>query len=154
MSEKVRTGTIAQLLNVDSTAHLLTVKNTIGRIVLRLTGDLVVVTAPVVLEQDGILNFIRRILVNLGGEAIKTIGDGSASGAAFKLLNTFNRLQYGSQISLAQPALGIGTNPFSATIVIPFEMPRNLSQDWPEGARLVTMLSPQPDDVEIPYTKE
>lgn len=148
MAERNRLGVIPFSSGLQSPAFLITNKNTLGRLQLRITGELNV-TIAATLREDGVLRLLRRISIEIGGEPIKTIGDGSALASAGKLLHFMNRLQYGSRSAVTQPAVGVGVNPFSFLLTIPFEMPPNLSRDWPDRSRFATALSPTSDDVDV-----
>jgi hypothetical protein len=163
MSVQVRGGDIDFVSGQRALTKRLPVKSTIGAIHLYLTGDLVV-TVAATLREDGILRLLKRIEVSVGGRRLKAIGDGAAFSGGGVVLHHSNRVLYNEEPYLNQPAVGVATNPFSAMLTIPMEMPPALASQYPSrtvrmagkadkfvtlNARKLTMLSPTGKDVEI-----
>lgn len=152
MSQQVSNGFIDLTSGQRAPTFRVPVKSTLGRLILRLTGNLVV-TAAATLREDGILRLLKRIELDIGGVRVKTIGDGNALSGAGPLLYYMNQFYYGSVPQLSQPAVGVATNAFSATLSIPFEMPPALSNQYPQNkdfsGRNISMLSPTEKEIEL-----
>ena len=141
MSQKIQVGFIPFNAGVPSD-FLMTVKSSILRVSLRITGNLVVGVAPATLVANGILNLVRKIEMRIGAIVKKVWGDGSILGAGAKLLYRKNIIEYGIIGELTQPAVSVGTNPFAVTLVIPYEMPPRISRNWQNNSQRSTCLSP------------
>lgn len=136
---KIRTGTIPFAAGAQSRPHLITVKDAITDVMLRLTGELVVAVDVIALAEDDILRLVRRLQVTLDGMPLKIIGDSSIYGAAFKLLHYFNQIQFGTLPEYVPPGTAIATHAFSATVRIPFSMPERLAVGLGEGRHLSSL---------------
>ena len=146
---EVRVGTINLNANAQSDPLLVNVADPITELRLRLTGELNV-TVTVALNEDAIQRIVRRIQVTKGGVPIKIIGNNGVTGAAFRIMNPYNRFLFGNAPELVQPALVAGVNAFSATVQIPFALPRTLYQQLGGGVgRFASMLLPGGEEVRI-----
>lgn len=146
---EVRVGEVAFAASQQANPLLVNVADPITELRLRLTGELNV-TVTVALNEDAIQRIVRRIQVTKGGVPIKIIGNNGVTGAAFRLANPYNRFLFGNAPELVQPALVAGVNAFSATVQIPFALPRTLYQQLGGGVgRFVSMLLPGGEEVRV-----
>lgn len=136
---KIRTGQIPFTANSQSRPSLITVKDAITDVMLRLSGDLVV-TGAVTLLEDNILRLVQRVQLLLDGNPFKIIGDSSGLGAAFKLLFYANKFQYGVFPPFTAPGVGVATHPFDVTVKIPLSLPRNLSDQMGMARHISSMI--------------
>lgn len=146
---EIRVGTVAFAASQQSDPLLVNVADPITELRLRLTGELNV-TVTVALNEDAIQRIVRRIQVTKGGVPIKIIGNNGVTGAAFRIMNPYNRFIFGSAPELVQPALVAGVNAFSATVQIPFTLPRKLYRGLGRGlGRFASMLLPGGEEVRL-----
>ncbi len=165
----VKLGSISYTSDSQSPAFKVAVKDTISRIFLRLTGN-VVVTGALTLTEDSILRLLQKIRVQIGGKDVKSYGLNNAIAAAGKRLYYANQYYYGVLPTLNEPAVGVATNPFDVMLTIPFALPPRLQENQPTAildantgqiagagaketfslnGRMASCLSPQDNEIEI-----
>lgn len=150
MSIKVRTNTIPFNSGAKSPAQVMEIAHTLGRIVVRVTGELGV-TVAATLREDGVLNVLQRVDMKKGSTTFKSIGDNSRFGAAAKIRNFFNQFEYGNLPVLNQPGVGVATNLFDFTFTIPMEAVPMLAKNYSEESRSLSMLSPSDADIVLDF---
>ena len=144
---KPRSGTIAFVEGAQARPFLVSVKDTMTDIILRLTGVLTV-TVGLTLNEDDIMRLLRRIQFTLDGNPFKIIGDSSGNGAAGKLMYYANQLLYGVLPEYTPPGVGVAAHPFDLTIKIPLSLPKRLSGAMGQG-RHITSLQTGARELEI-----
>ena len=146
---KIKVGDVALVDNGPSPSVRIAVKDAIVDVVLCLTGSLVVSSALTLIEDD-ILNLVKRVVFLLGGKPLRTFGDNSRYGSAFRMLSlVHNRLWYGVLPDHSAPATGVATNAFRATVSVPFRLSDLLFRGVPKVGRNITAMLSGAQELEM-----